>query len=269
MNRRRFLTSTVAAPATGLGLSATLASGAQERGSSESSREYYLLRHYHVTSGAQKKLTDTFLREALVPALNRLKISPVGIFNVEIGPTSPSVYVLMPSTSVETLAKADFQLEQDSEYMKAGKDFLNTPAKDPAYTRLESSLMLAFEGTKLTIPPVTANHGARVFELRTYESPTDQDHRRKVEMFHSGEFDVFQRAGFWQVFYGDTVIGGNQPNLTYMLGFASLDERNQKWNAFRSDAQWKKLTKESRFSFEDIVSNITNLILTPAVYSQI
>ena len=24
---------------------------------------------------------------------------------------------------------------------------------------------------------------------------------RKVEMFHNGEFDIFQRAGFWQVFY--------------------------------------------------------------------
>ena len=83
--------------------------------------------------------------------------------------------------------------------------------------------MLAFEGwPKLTVPPVTATHGGRVFELRTYESPTDQDHRRKVEMFHSGEFDVFQEAGFWQVFYGDTLIGPRLPNLTYMLGYPSV-----------------------------------------------
>ena len=108
-----------------------------------------------------------------------------------------------------------------------------------------------------------------MFELRTYESPTDQDHVRKVEMFNSGEFDVFEKAGFWQVFYGDTLIGSRLPNLTYMLGFEDLVDRNKKWEAFRSSPEWKKLSSSPRYTFEEIVSNITNIILKPTPYSQI
>ncbi len=263
MNRRKFLTSSVAASGAGFVAKATFA---QETGS----REYYVLRRYHLTSGPQRGLTDAYLRDALVPALNRLGISPVGVFSVEIGPTAPSFYVLMPSASLDALVSADLRLEKDAGYMKAGASFLNVSAKDPAYVRVESSLMIAFEGhPKLTVPPATANHGSRMFELRTYESPTDQDHRRKVEMFNSGEYEVFQKAGFWQVFYGDTLIGANQPNLTYMIGFESLAERSKMWDAFRADPGWKKLTGNPRFSFEDIVSSITNVILSPTAYSQV
>ena len=130
--------------------------------------------------------------------------------------------------------------------------------------------MLAFEGMpKLTVPAAMAEHRSRVFELRTYESPTDQDHQRKVEMFNSGEFDIFAKAGFWQIFYGDTLIGPRMPNLTYMVGFESLAERDKKWATFASLPDWKKLSSSPRYAFEDIVSSITNLILSPAPYSQI
>jgi hypothetical protein len=243
---------------------------AGQQTSGAKAREYYELRRYSLQRGAQPKLADAFLQEALIPALNRLAIAPVGVFSADIGPESPSLYVLMPSPSVETLVTAAFRLEQDAEYLKAGAAFLNTAAKEPAYARVESSLMVAFEGwPKLTLPPATAEHRARVFELRTYESSTDQDHKRKVEMFNSGEFDVFQRAGFWQVFYGDTLVGSRLPNLTYMLGFPDLAERTKMWKAFGADPGWKKLSSASRYNFEEIVSNITNVILSPTSYSQI
>ncbi|MBV9765874.1 MAG: NIPSNAP family protein, partial [Acidobacteriaceae bacterium] len=179
-------------------------------------------------------------------------------------------FLLLPSMSLETLVTAELRLWQDEEYLKSGSAFLNAPATQPAYVRAESSLLIAFEGhPRLSVTPVTAQHGPRVFQLRTYESPSNQDHRRKVEMFHSGEFDVFQRAGFWQVFYGDTLMGPRLPNLTYMLSFPDLSELNAKWKAFGSDPDWKKLNTSPKFNYESIVSNITNLILSPASYSQI
>ena len=88
-------------------------------------------------------------------------------------------------------------------------------------------------------------------------------------MFHSGEFDIFQQAGFWQVFYGDMLIGPRLPNLTYMLSFPDLSELNAKWKAFGSNPDWKKLTSSPKFNYESIVSNISNLILNPSSYSQI
>lgn len=269
MQRRQFLGSSLAA-------AAALSAQAQEAGQTGNNsrenraREYYELRHYHLESGPQTKLTHDYLENALVPGLNRLGIKPVGVFNLEIGVEAPSVYVLIPSTSVETLVRSEFRLREDDQYMKAGEKFLSAPAKEPAYVRVESSLMIAFEGwPKLIVPPVSGKEGKRVFELRTYESPSNADHRRKVEMFHSGEFDVFQRAGFWQVFFGDVLIGPRLPKLTYMIGFPSLSERDAKWDAFRSDPQWKKLTSDPRFNYESIVSNVTNPIISPAAYSQI
>ncbi|HXI38800.1 MAG TPA: NIPSNAP family protein [Bryobacteraceae bacterium] len=264
MDRRQFLASSCSASALAAG---SLKAAPQAAGKA---REYYELRRYQLQSGPQRPLADAYFRDALIPGLNRLGISPVGVFSIDVGEGSPSLYVLIPSASIETLINATFRLEQDAEYLKAGAPFLNAPAKQPAYARMESSLMLAFEGfSKLTIPPATAEHRARVFELRTYESPTDQDHKRKVEMFNSGEFDVFEKAGFWQVFYGDTVVGSRMPNLTYMIGFPDIEARAKMWKAFGAEPGWKKLSGSPRYNFEEIVSNITNVILSPTAYSQI
>jgi len=269
MQRRSFLASSIAASALAVNASAPSALGRQGAGAGES-REYYELRRYHLLRGPQVKLADDFFREALVPALNRLGISPVGVFDVEIGPESPAPYVLIPSPSLETLLNVESRLIRDADYLKAGAAFLNAPALQPAYVRMESSLMVAFEGMpRLKAPPATAERRARMFELRTYESPTHQDHVRKVEMFNTGEFEVFEKAGFWQVFYGDTLIGTRLPNLTYMLCFEDLTDRSKKWEAFRSAPEWKKLSSLPRYTFEEIVSNITNVILRPTPYSQI
>ena len=269
MKRRSFLVSSVAASAYALGSSKGDLRGSEPSADSISS-EYYVLRRYHLSRGPQQKLTDDFLKNALVPGLNRLGIKPVGVFTADIGPESPSFYVLMPSASLETLANVDFNLERDAEYLKAGAPFLNAPATAPAYVRTESSLMKAFEGwPRLIVPAATAARTSRVFELRIYESPSDSAHRRKVEMFNKGEFEIFQQAGFWQVFYGDTLIGPRMPNLTYLIGFAGLAERNKMWNAFGSSPAWKKLSSDARYSYEEIVSSITNVILSPTPYSQI
>jgi hypothetical protein len=233
-------------------------------------RDYYELRKYKMESGPQQKLTDTYVAEALIPALNKLGISPVGAFQLEIGPETPTLYLLLPSQSVETLVSTDLRLAQDEAFLKAAAPFWSAPAKEPAFARAESCLMIAFEGhPKLTVTPATANKGKRVFQLRTYESPSNAAHVRKVEMFHSGEFGAFERAGFWQVFYGDSLIGERLPNLTYMLSFPDIAGMNDKWAAFGADAEWKKLIQNPRFNYEAIVSNITNLILHPTSYSQI
>lgn len=268
MNRRAFVKTSVGGVAF-VGAPAIVGASPQEPAGTKA-REYYELRLYHAESGRQQKVTDAYLREALVPALNRLGIRPVGVFSVAVGPASPTFYVLMPAPSLETLGTAEARLGQDAEYQKAGGPFLTAPADQAPFLRMESSLMVAFEGwPKLKLPAATTERKARMFELRTYESPTDQDHRRKVEMFQSGEFGVFEKAGFSQVFYGDVLVGSRLPCLTYMLGFTDLTDRTAKWNAFRDAAEWKELSSSPRYAFESIVSNISNVILSPVAYSQI
>jgi NIPSNAP len=269
MERRTFLTSSLAASA----LAVTAPGGALEAAQAAlqvKGREFYQFRMYHINSGPQRKLCDDFFRDALIPALTRLGIGPVGVFDLTIGPDKPSIYVLMPGMSAEGLATVETRLDQDADYQKAGAAFLNAPAKEPAFDRMSSTFLQAFEKwPKLIVPAATATHGPRVFELRIYEGATDQDHRRKVEMMQSGEADIFAKNGFEQVFYSETLIGPRLPSLTYMLCFDSLAARDKQWAAFRASDDWKAYSTQPKYAFEPIVSNITNLILTPMAYSQV
>jgi hypothetical protein len=197
-------------------------------------------------------------------------MSPIGAFSLYLGPEQPTLYLLIPASSLETLVSAELQLASDRQFLETARPFWTAPAKEPAFERIESQLMIAFEGyPQLTLPPATATKGNRVFQLRIYESPSHADHVRKVEMFHAGEFDIFKKAGFWNVFFSDTIVGPRLPNLTYMVSFPDLAQMNDLWKAFGADPDWKKLVSSPKFNYESIVSNITSLILNPKSYSQI
>ena len=273
MQRRQFLASSLAASALSLAQpsEALAAPPSSAQGSAvKAAPEFYELRRYKLISGPQTRLTESYFADALIPALNRLGITPVGAFTVYFGPETPTFYLLMPSKSVETLVTVDLALAKDEAFMKAAAPFWNVPASTPAFARIESQLMRAFEGFPLLVPPASsATKAPRIFQLRTYESPTMQDHVRKVEMFHAGEFDIFARAGCTQVFYGDNLVGPRLPSLTYMLTFPDTTDLEVRWKAFASDPQWKKLSSDPRYAFEPTVSNIDSLILKPLSCSQI
>lgn len=273
MERRQFLAASLASSAAAAALTpgalaSSMNAAVQPAGSR--SREFYQMRRYHLSTGPQTSLTEHYFSDALIPALGRMGFGPVGAFRLEIGPETPQYYLLVPGPSVETLAEMDLRLADDAEFLKAAAPFWNAPATAPAFDRIEVSLLAAFEGwPRLTPPPSSASKGNRIFQLRTYESPSHQDHVRKVEMFHKGEFEIFTNAGLIPVFFGDTLIGTRMPNLTYMLALGDLTELNAKWHAFQNDPAWKKLSADPRYSYESIVSNISNQILSPLTASQI
>jgi len=264
MERRQFLTASIAA-------SAIAAAGdAAGQAPPAGLREFYLIRRYALQTGPQTKLTESYFGDALIPALTRMGMGPTGAFKLDIGPETPASYLLIPGSSAEILAQLDLRLAADAEFMKAAEPFWNATAAAPVFQRVEASLLAAFEGwPRVTPPPASATKGKRIFQLRTYESPSNADHVRKVEMFHSGEFEIFKSAGFHPVFFGDTLIGSRMPSLTYMLSFADTAELEAKWDIFRNDPAWKKLSTSPRYSSDQLVTNIANLILSPLACSQI
>jgi hypothetical protein len=261
MERRQFLAATLAASA------AAVVPGAAAQATAARTREFYLLRRYNLQSGPQTRLTEGYFSDALIPALGRMGMGPVGAFRLDFGTETPAFYLLVPGSSVEALAELDLRLAGDDAFLKTAESFWNATALAPAFLRVESSLLAAFEGWPKVTPPATK--GKRIFQLRTYESPSNGDHVRKVEMFHSGEFEIFKNAGFHAVFFGDTLIGPRMPNLTYMMSYADSAEMDAKWDVFRNDPAWKKLSTNPRYSSDQIVTNITNLILSPLGCSQI
>jgi hypothetical protein len=266
MKRREFLASTVAVAGLGTILGGAK-TAAQETG--ERSGEFYELRLYRLRRGPQTELFDRFYRDAAIPAFNRAGVERVGVFNLTIGPETPSMYVLLTHKSLDSIASTADNMAADTDFLKAGAEFLDAPATNPAYIRVESSLMAAFPGTNLEVPALADGNKSRIFELRTYESHSKKANKKKIEMFERGEMAIFRRNGLQPVFFGETLIGSHLPNLTYMLVYENQEAHDKSWAAFGADPDWKKLRSTPGYTDAEIVCNISNVFLRPASYSQI
>lgn len=232
--------------------------------------EYYELRLYHLRRGPQQDRLTAFLRDAWLPGMKRIGIGPIGIFEVLVGPASPTLYILIPYKSLDSVVTVEETLETDPEFMARGASFIEARAADPAFVRMESSLLMAFNGMpRLEIPDFGPSQGGRIFELRTYESHSRKAHETKVRMFNQGEIAIFRRTGLKPVFLGRTLIGPLMPQLTYMISFDSQESRSKNWKAFVSDPEWQKLKSTPGYADAEIVSNITNALLKPSSLSQI
>jgi NIPSNAP len=264
MHRRSFFS-------TSLVVSAVSLAGAAGAASPPSPVEYYDLRRYQLVSGPGTKLTDHYFADALIPALNRLGIGPIGAFSVYFGPDTPAYYLLLPSSKLETLVTSDLEVAKDPAFMKAAAPFWDAPGATPAYITIESTLLRAFTGyPELTVPAAATRKEKRIYQLRTYVSPTNMDHVRKVEMFHHGEFGIFAKAGAANVFFADALIGPRLPSLTYMLSFPDVPALEAAWEKFNADPDWKKLSSDPRFRLDPpTVSNVTSLVLRPLSCSQV
>jgi len=99
--------------------------------------------------------------------------------------------------------------------------------------------LLAFENMpKVEVP---AKKGGCLSCARTRATARRRT-KKKIEMFNTGEIAVFRRTGLTPVFFGETLIGSNTPNLTYMLVFENMAEHDKNWGQFGSDPEWKKLS---------------------------
>lgn len=257
MKRREFLTTAGLAGVAGVSSLAMADQGEQ--------REYFEFRKYHLNTGSKKNQVGDFLRKVGIPAMNRIGVGPVGVFTSKYGPNQPTLYVLIVHKSLDSVVTCSAKLLADNEYCSAGAEYVDATLSDPAYVRIESSMMMAFKGMpKLAVP----EKKPRIFELRTYESHSAKASKKKIEMFNEGgEIAVFKKTGLQPVFFGESIIGPQLPNLTYMLTFEDLTDRDAKWDVFRVDPEWKKLSGDPQY--KDTVSNITDIILQPASYSQI
>jgi hypothetical protein len=215
----------------------------------------------------QRQRHNDFLREQ-VAALGRAGAGPVGVFSSTIAPNGPFLLTLVSYPTMAAIEQTQAKLAADAAYQKALDTFNGQPGLN--FERMESSLLRAFDGyPKVVVPPNDGKRPARLFEVRTYESNNTSTLRRKIKMFNDGEIGAFQRAGGQPVFFGETIAGPNQPSLTYMLSYEDLAGRDRVWKAFGADAEWQKLRVTPGLSDAEIVSNISNYLVSPLGFSQI
>jgi hypothetical protein len=201
--------------------------------------------------------------------MHRAGIKTVGVFKpIETDTTSGKrIYLWAPFTSPDHFAKTLEKLENDTEYQKAGSDVLGAPYDQAAFLRKESILLLAFHTTPaFTIPSFPTPHAQRIYELRSYESATENLHRKKVHMFNEGgECALFKTLDFNALFYAQVISGSTMPNLMYMTTFADLAARTAHWDSFRNHPDWKKLSGMPEY--KNTVSKSVILLLHPTDYS--
>ena len=262
MKRRNFLA--------GLGPLAIvpMASIAQTEQTQAKDSQYFEWIKYTLPTGSNKKRTEDYYKEAAIPALNKLGIEHVGIFNVMYGGNAPSLYVLIPHNDIESVMSYQQKLLENKKYVSAGKDFLESSISNPAYVRVERSLMRAFDGMPKVEPALKSVGKKRILEVRIYESHNYIKGQKKIDMFNNaGEIQIFRDTGLTPVFFGETIFGQLMPNLTYMLAFKDMNDRDKNWDKFRTSDGWAAI--KDLEEYKETVSNITDIIMRPAGCSQI
>ena len=215
----------------------------------------------------QRQRTTDFLK-LQAAACQRAGVGPVGTFANTIAPDGPFLLVLVSYPSLAGITLAQDKLAADGEYQKALDAYHGQPGLN--YERFDSSLLRAFDGFPAMVPPPNdGKRAARLFEVRTYESNNAGTLHTKVKMFNDGEIGAFRRAGGQPVFFGETIVGARQPSLTYMLSYDDLAGRDKVWKAFGADPEWQRLRTTPGLSDAEIVSNISNYLVSPLAFSQI
>jgi hypothetical protein len=260
MNRRSFLT---VSGSVGILTAAGLNHAAE---ASPSGRQYLVLQKYTFEKEEQRQGFDGFMKDVAVPALNRLGVQPVGVF---VDPNEPKpVYVLLPHPDAESALTMNQRLLADADFSAKGAAFIDAPKSALPYKEVETWLMLAFKSMPKVERP--AKGPDRVFQLRTYESPSLQTGQKKIEMFNdAGEIRIFREVGLAPVFFGETLFGGKMPNLTYMLGFENAEQQKAAWTAFGKHPDWRKISKLPEYADARVIRGITNTVVQPTPYSQI
>ncbi len=258
MKRREFLQVSAVASC----LTSAPAWAASETGNA--AQEYYEWRFFQLPSAEKQALVTAYLQRAALPAWERLGIGPIGVFT-ETGPeATASVHVLLPYASIEEFVRVRKGLEQDASYKQAVTKYLGASQQDPAFERIESSLMVAFAGMpKLTVPA----QKPRVFQLREYHSHSEERARRKIEMFNNGEIPIFPAVGFENVFFGETIIGSRLPNLKYLLCAESLEAHEANFQTFREHPEW--IAMKDLPEYAETVSKVIQTFLLPTAFSQV
>jgi hypothetical protein len=230
--------------------------------------QYYELRVYSAKSEEQQGLVSDYWQNAAIPAYNRIGIHPIGLFTeLQDSPTN-KIYVLIPYDSLKVFAAIPARLAADAVYEAAAADYMAAPKSRPAYERIESSLNLAFDGMKkLAVPSSLAEKKPWIFELRTYQSSSESKGVNKVKMFNSGEIPLMQEVGLCPVFFAQTLVGSQMPNLVYMVSGENLDEHKKHWEEFFGAPVWKKLIGDPQY--KDNVSRVISIFLKRKTGSQI
>jgi len=103
-----------------------------------------------------------------------------------------------------------------------------------------------------------------ILELRTYHCAPGRVPALQ-ERFSRHTLGFFEKHGIRPLCFWTTIIGRSNHELSYLLKWDDMAERETKWAAFQADPQWIARRTESEAE-KIIVERIENQFLAPAAF---
>lgn len=203
---------------------------------------FYVVEQFLLENGSQPARIHEFFAKSLLPAMERVHKGPRIVMEALVAPHMPQVMMIFGIAALDQVYTISKALFADKEFSRA---FDKWEAGEAPFVTANSALLEATEYSPEIVMPEKPPATPRIFELRTYHSPTARQAKALHERFAGPEIKIFHRVGVHPLFYSATVFGLNRPNLTYLIPFDSLAAREKAWNAFGADEEWVKVRKES------------------------
>jgi hypothetical protein len=106
---------------------------------------------------------------------------------------------------------------------------------------------------------------AMIYELRVYH-PVPGQMPKLLARFRDQALPIWEKHGIRPIGFWTTLVGKSSNELTYILPWESLADRETRWTAFQNDSSWQKVRDDSERD-GPIVASISNQILTPTAFS--
>jgi hypothetical protein len=106
---------------------------------------------------------------------------------------------------------------------------------------------------------------AMIYELRVYQ-PVPGQMAKLEARFRDHLLAIWEKHGIRPIGFWTTLVGESSNELTYMLPWASLADRETRWTAFQNDPAWHKVRDDSERD-GPIVASISNQMLKPTDFS--
>ena len=104
-----------------------------------------------------------------------------------------------------------------------------------------------------------------IYELRVYRTLPGRL-PNLLARFNDHTLGIWAKHGIRQAGFWTTLVGESANDLTYLLVWDSLAEREAKWSAFQADPEWLAARDASERD-GPINANVTNQLLTPTAFS--
>jgi len=104
-----------------------------------------------------------------------------------------------------------------------------------------------------------------IYELRVYQ-PVPGQMPKLLTRFRDETLRIWEKHGIRPIGFWTTLVGESSNELTYILPWESLADRETKWSAFQNDPDWHKVRDDSERD-GPIVASIRNQFLAPTAFS--